>query len=79
MTEEKKFKVLTKDVTETGRSLIVLEDDSRKYNIGIAPKNYNAKVGERIAKTKGLNFVFPHMQGIDKINAMYEKLKEESK
>lgn len=66
---------------ERKKSLVIVEDDSTKkpnrFGAGIVPKNF-ARVGEYIS-TSNVNYVKPHMEGIDKAREMYEKLRKESR
>ena len=76
--EEKKFTILKKDLTpdkKSGRCVMFLQDDSKKFYTALAPIDYDAKRGDRIIKTKDMSFVSVHpydteKEGID----MYKKI-----
>jgi len=83
---ENKIKIIKKSVTgndEKGRSLMIVEDESiksqKRFNTAIAPKDFHAKVGEYISKTKEVNYVKSHMEDINDVENMYSHLLEGSK
>jgi methyl coenzyme M reductase subunit D len=83
---ENKIKIIKKSVTgkdEKGRSLMIVEDESiknqKRFNTAIAPKDFHAKVGAYISKTREVNYVKSHMEDINEVEKMYSYLLKESK
>jgi hypothetical protein len=83
---ENKIKIIKKSVTgndEKGRSLMLVEDESSKsskrFYTAIAPKDFHAKAGEHISKTREVNYVKSHPGEITEADNMYSYLLKESR
>jgi hypothetical protein len=87
MTEEKNIRIMKREKVgkdERSRCLMLVEDQSirgsNRFATAISPHYHpEFRVGNLISKTREINYVKPHMEGIDKAREMYEKLVKESR